>query len=70
MTISGTEAASRVKGWLGAILSIAPILAIIPHPAVQAVASSINEFIIALVGGAGIALQASSPAIVGKKKKS
>lgn len=69
MGISGNEAAGRVKGWFGVLLSLTPILALVPHPAIQAVAGTINEFVLALIGGAGIALQASSPAVVGKKKK-
>lgn len=68
MTISGTKAAGKVKGFFGAILAVTPILALIPHPAIQAAVASVNEFIIALVGVGGIALQASSPAIFGKNK--
>lgn len=66
----GTKAAGKVKGFFGAILAVTPVLALIPHPAVQAVVASVNEFIIALVGIGGIALQASSPAILGKSEES
>ncbi len=67
MTISGTKAAGKVKGFFGAILAVTPVLALIPHPAIQAVVASVNEFIIALVGIGGIALQASSPSLFEKK---
>lgn len=65
MTISGIEAARRVKGWLGLALTLTPFLQFIPVPAIQSIVAPLNEFLLAFVG-VGAALQASSPAIIGK----
>ncbi len=66
MAISGSEAFQRVKGWAGLLLTATSLLAFLPHPAVQAIAGPIREFLLAS-GLAGAALQANSPKIIGKK---
>jgi uncharacterized RDD family membrane protein YckC len=66
MAISGREAFDRVRGWAGLILSITPFLLYIPIPAVQAVVVPVQEFLLAM-GGAGVALQATSASLVKPK---
>ncbi len=68
MSFDGQKTASKVKGWVGFALSLLPIISLIPNPLVQEFAGQINNFILVLLGAGGVALQANSPAIVGKNK--
>lgn len=68
MSFDGQKTAEKIKGWVGFALSLLPIISLIPSPAVQAIAVQVNSFILVLLGAGGVALQAGSPAIVGKNK--
>lgn len=65
MARSGTEVAGKVKGWVGYLLTLIPVLAIVPSP-VQPFLAQANEFLLALFGVGGATMVASSPKIIGK----